>query len=337
MSNTEVKGRISSWRHHRLLYLAGLLLLPPLLLAVPSQAAPSKAAPGKAALEMHPYITINFPKSEIGSYCLVSPGSRYLNDLRLSDYKPARGTVNIPASARISLKLGYSIHGNTNLLKTIPVQTVRYLDLAEMEINNSEFQDFLHFTDLISLDMHGTDVSDPGTVGLRNLKKLQDLNIGFCPIGLGTVEEISNLKELLRLTFASNTLGDKAGPMLAKLKKLQILVLSTTVMTDSCVKEISTLSELQELGLARNSITDKSIDSILKLKRLQRLNLSDTKVTFAGLMRLNQLPVLTHLLLRKSQLSSEQLKQLQKRLPKVAIEEGTKAKDFDPDLFKPLH
>lgn len=329
MSKAVVKKRISvGWRLQCLLGLAYLLLA----FALPSDAAPSKAVSG-----VQPYITLTFPHTELGSYCLMKPGTPYTNDLRISDYKPARGTVNIPADSRISLKLGYNVHSNTRQLKAISKQAVRYLDLSQMEIDNTEFQDLLYFTDLVSLDMGGTDINDGGTVGLRNLTKLQNLNVGFCPIGLGTVEEISNLKELLRLTFASNTLGDKAGPMLAKLKKLQVLVLSTTVMTDSCIKEISTLSNLQELGLARNNITDKCIDSILKLKRLKRLNLSDTRVTFAGLMRLNQLPMLSNLLLRKSQLSTEQLKQLQGRLPKVIIEEGTKAKDFDPELFKPIH
>lgn len=329
MSKSVVKGRMSGrWRHKCLPGLAYLLLA----IAMPSDAAPSKAASG-----VQPYITLTFPRTELGSYCLIKPSTSYTNDLRISDYKPARGSVNIPADSKISLKLGYNVHSNIRELKEISKQAVRYLDLSKMEIDNAEFQDLLHFTDLVSLDMGSTEIDDAGTIGLRNLTKLQNLNVGFCPIGLGTVEEISHLKELLRLTFASNTLGDKAGPMLAKLKKLQVLVLSTTVITDSCVKDISTLSDLEELGLSRNNVTDKCIDSILKMKKLKRLNLADTKVTFAGLMRLNQLPQLNHLLLRKSQLSPEQLKQLQKRLPKVVLEEGTKAKDFDPDLFKPLH
>ncbi|MBP9091347.1 hypothetical protein KBI23_09975 [bacterium] len=322
------------WQLSCCLGLLYLLLLPQ---AAPCKATPRKAAPIKTVSGVQPYITVNFPNTEVGSYCLVKPGPVYTADVRLTDYKAARGTVNIPVSARLSLKLGYAVHGNTRLLKTIPAQAVRYLDLEEMEIDNAEFQDLLHFTDLACLDMRGTDVNDGGTAGLRNLTKLQNLDIGFCPIGLATVEEISNLKELLRLSFASNTLGDKAGPMLAKLKKLKVLVLSTTVMTDSCIKDIAVLSDLEELGLARNNVTDKCIDSILKLKRLKRLNLADTRVTLAGLMRLNQLPALTHLLLRKSQLTAEQLKQLQKRLPSVTLEEGTKAKDLTPDLFKPLH
>ena len=307
------------------------------MLAVPSKAAPSKTTPSKTTASIQPYITINFPSTEVGKYYLVKPGTLYTEDARLSDYKPARGAVNIAANSQIALKLSYYGSTNTSLLKAIPAQAVRYLDLGQMEIGNAEFQDLLHFNELVSLDMGGTDVNDNGTVGLRNLTKLQHLDIGFCPIGLSTVEEISHLKELLRLTFSSNTLGDKAGPMLAKLKKLQVLVLSTTVMTDSCIKDLSTLNDLQELNLARNNVTDKCIDHLLRLKHLRRLNLADTKVTVSGLMRLNQLPALTHLLLRKNQLSAEQLKQLQRRLPKVILEEGTKLKDFDPDLFKPVH
>jgi hypothetical protein len=295
------------------------------------------AQPGWTAPGVKPYITVHFPSTELGDYCLIKPGKVYTEDQRLNDYKPARGTVSIPADNRISLKLGYFGHTNRSTLKVIPVHLLRYLKLSKLEVDNSEFQDLLHFSDLVSLDMNSTDVGDAGTRGLRNLTKLKHIDLGFCPIGLGTVEEISNLKDLQNLAFASSTLGDKAGPMLAKLKKLQLLVLSNTVITDSCIKDISCLSELLELGLARNGVTDKCIDSILKLKKLRRLNLADTKVTFAGLMRLNQLPELNHLLLRKSQLSPEQLKQLQQRLPKVILEEGTKAKDFDPDLFKPLH
>lgn len=297
-----------------------------------SLAEPVKANPG-----VQPYITIHFPSTELGNYCLIQPGKHFREDIRLTDYKPARGAVNVPANKCLSLKLGYYGRTNRNALKAIPVPLLRYLILSKLEVDNTEFQDLLHFKDLVSLDMSGTDIDDAGTRGLRNLTKLRHIDLGFCPIGLSTVEELSNLKDLERLAFASNTLGDKAGPMLAKLKKLELLVLSTTVITDSCIKDISGLSELTELGLSRNSVTDKGIDSILKLKKLRRLNLADTKVTFAGLMRLNQLPELDHLLLRKSQLSSEQLKQLQKRLPKVVLEKGTKAKDFDPELFKPLH
>jgi Leucine-rich repeat (LRR) protein len=324
ISRVVKRRKFGSWHIHCLLPLVGFQLF-------------TLAQPGWAAPGVQPYITVHFPSTEVGNYCLIKPGKVYTEDQRLSDYKPARGAINIPADSRISLKLGYFGHANRSTLKAIPVPLLRYLNLSKLEVDNGEFQDLLHFTDLVSLDMSGTDVDDAGTRGLRNLTKLRHIDVGFCPIGLGTVEEISNLKDLQNLAFASNTLGDKAGPMLAKLKKLQMLVLSTTVMTDSCIKDISCLSELVELGLARNSVTDKCIDSILKMKKLKRLNLADTKVTFAGMMRLNQLPELNHLLLRKSQLSPEQLKQLQKRLPKVVLEEGTKAKDFDPDLFKPLH
>jgi Leucine-rich repeat (LRR) protein len=310
------------------------------LLAIPIPGAlctHPKGVKANTSYETAKSITLVFPRTAVGKYCLMKPGTSYISDQQVSEYMPAKGPADIPANTRISLKLGYSVHGNTALLKSIPAQAVRYLDLSKLEIDNAEFQDLLHFTDLVSLDMNSTDVNDRGTHGLRNLTKLQNLNVNFCSIGPGTVEEISYLKDLIRLTFNSSTLGDKVGPMLAKLKKLQVLELSATVMTDSCVKDISTLSELQELGLARNNVTDKCIDSILKMTRLQRLNLSDTKVTFAGLMRLHQLPKLKNLLLRKSQLSQGQLDQLQKSLPKVCLEEGTKAKVFAPDLFAPLH
>jgi len=331
--NSSAREKIPQrWKVH---CLYGLALL--IFLAAHDANTQVVRAQNKTLHGVQPYITVNFPTSSVGEYQLLKPGKLYSDDLPKSGLKPAKGPANIPASYKLALTLNYFGSTNIQLLKSIPVPLLRSLALANMEVDNGTFQQLLHFTDLVSLDISGTDVNDSGTKGLRNLAKLQKLDIGFCPIGISTIEEISNLKDLLRLQFASSTLGEKAMPPLVKLKQLKVLVLSTTRMTDSCVSQISKLSELEELGLAHNNITDQCIDSILKLKHLRRINLADTKVTFSGLMKLNALPALKYLLLRKNTLSSEQLAKLQARLPKVILEEGTRAKDYDPELFGPIH
>src|SRR5215471_14025304 len=106
----------------------------------------------------------------------------------------------------------------------------------------------------VSVDLHGTKVTDAGLKELKGLKNLQELDLW------GTKVTDAGLKELKEFT------------------SLQRLRLGSKV-TDAGLKELKGLKSLQTLNLWDTSVTDAGLKELKGLKSLQELDLSSTKVT----------------------------------------------------------
>ena len=134
-------------------------------------------------------------------------------------------------------------------------------------------------SELQTLGLHDTQITNAGLVHLKGLTNLQNLGIGRTQItdaGLVHLQGLTNLRNL---------------------------VLEETQVTDAGLRQIEGLTNLQDLTLAGIQITDAGLVHIEGLIKLERLNLDNTKITNAGLVHLKGLTNLQYLGLNGTQVT----------------------------------
>ncbi len=116
-----------------------------------------------------------------------------------------------------------------------------------------------------------------------------------------------------------------------------MLDLCGTQVKDECIVGLQRFNNLDTLVLRRNNVTDKCIDSLRKIKGLAYIDVTDTLITFEGLKKLRGLPQLQSITIRRKLLKPGEYEQLKKLLHGVKIQDGSREKMVDPELFRPLH
>ncbi len=280
---------------------------------------------------------VSLPSESIGKLTVFIPAADVEEDKQTGEVRNAAGVFTIPAKCKLGIKLNYAGGTNLKALLSVPGSLMRKLELNSLEIDNLGMDTISKLENLAYLDMSGTDITDGGAVQVAKLKNLEVLNLSFLQITGKTIEAVATLPRLTRLFTCNTQMGDGIAPALARMKMMRKLSIVSAGLTDKSIPEIAKLTELEQLQLSRNNITDKSIDQILKLQKMVRLNLSDTRVTLKGLLRLKALPQLRCLLFRLTDLKEDELKRLKTALPKVILEEGSKAREYDKSIFDSLH
>lgn len=280
---------------------------------------------------------VSLPSESIGKLTVYVPAPDVEEDKQTGEVRNASGVFTIPAKCKLGIKLNYAGGTNLKTLLNVPGSLVRRLELNKLEIDDLGMATIGKLENLAYLDMSGTDITDGGAVQVARLKNMQVLNLSFLQITGKTIEAVATLPRLTRLFTCNTQMGDGIAPALARMKMMRKLSVVSAGLTDKAMPEIAKLMSLEELQLSRNNITDKSIDQILKLKKLERLNLADTRVTINGLLRLKALPRLKCLLFRLTDFQEDDLKRLKTALPKVILEEGSKAREYDKSIFDSLH
>jgi hypothetical protein len=151
------------------------------------------------------------------------------------------------------------------------------------------------FNDATVIDLAGTRASDADLEAVRDSRSLEFLNLTGCRItdaGLAKLAGLANLKYLF--------LGD-------------------TKVTDEGLKHIAGLGKLEILVLDNTPIGDPALDSLVRLGGLRQLSLWGTRVSHQGAMRLRSLSNLDAISLPISEASDSNLRDLQRRLPGLAI------------------
>lgn len=278
---------------------------------------------------------MRFPAESLGKAKIVRPalgaGSNWVEDRAFA----LKGLVKLRADERLQVKLNY--FGATHLeALRICKPFLRRLECGHLEVDDRGAAIIGEFTELTELDISGTDVSDKGVQQLANLRKLQEVNLSFLDISRVGLRAFTSMPALTRLTMNGARLGDDSAEEISKMKKLRVLWPIHALVTDRFIDRISRLKDLEEIYIQRNDITDSGVKKLLAFRKLRRVNLSDTKVTVPGLLALKQLPHLEAILFRVNGLSAKE-RQLLGELKGVSIEDGTRAKDYDADLFAPVH
>jgi WD40 repeat protein/serine/threonine protein kinase len=133
-----------------------------------------------------------------------------------------------------------------------------------------------------------TKVTDADVKGLKNLKRLNMLNLGVTQVTDECLTELKDLKSLETLNIPFTRVTDAGLEHLKDLQGLQILNLAMTRVTDTGLKHLKGLKSLRLLDLTGTGVTDAGVKHLKELKSLQWLLLPRTKVTDAGLNDLKQ-------------------------------------------------
>jgi len=197
---------------------------------------------------------------------------------------------------------------------------VQSLDLSDTQVSDAGLVHLQGLSALQSLDLSDTQVSDAGLVHLQGLSALQSLNLMNTQVsdtGLAHLQGLSalqslNLSNAPQTLFSFHTSVSDAGLIhLQGLNTLQSLNLSDTQVSDAGLVHLQGLSALQSLNLSYTQVSDAGLVHLQGLSALQSLNLSSTQVSGAGLVHLQGLNTLQSLYLSSTQVSDAGLVHLQ--------------------------
>lgn len=117
--------------------------------------------------------------------------------------------------------------------------------------------------------------------------------------------------------------GDKEVALLLPFaKQLVWLKLGNTKITDSAMATVTKMTNLTRLNLDNTAITNKGLAALTSLSHLQYLNVVGTKVESDGLYPLSNLSALKQVFLYKTTIASNDLKDLQQKMPQTVFDTG---------------
>lgn len=191
-------------------------------------------------------------------------------------------------------------------------------------------------TDLEELNTDGIMVTDDGLKVLATLPNLRGMSF-FHPswgskefVGKGVVH-FATMPKLERLTIAGSPFNDEGMAAVGKLTQLTSFSTWHTFQTEAGNQHLLQLTKLKSLRLGQRlrkydgkpnqpSLSDETLDILAQMKSLETLGLDEARLSHAALAKLKTLPNLKKLTLERIEISSEDLEQLKKDLPHVAID-----------------
>jgi Leucine rich repeat len=165
------------------------------------------------------------------------------------------------------------------------------------------------------------EVTKTGLEQLEKLKQLRTLRLSKTQITDDGLEHLVELKQLITLFLDETNITDTGLKNLKGLKQLRYLYLNGTQVTDNGLEQLKGLNRLHNLELGNTKITDAGMVRLKGLTQLRILWLDNNQITGAGFKHLEGLRQLEYLDLRKTKVTNGAVKDLQKALPKLKIEQ----------------
>jgi len=175
------------------------------------------------------------------------------------------------------------------------------------------------FTQMTDLSLENTTIGDAGLVHLRNLRKLEWLNLYRSGIGNQGLKEIGRLKSLQHLPIGETKVTDAGLAHLSDMKQLVYIGLRGNNVTDDGVKHVGKLARLKGLHLGETRVTDAGLSPLLGMLGLQQLWLNNTTVTDKAIPTLARLTTLRELHIVETKITTEGVKRLATLLPRCRI------------------
>jgi Leucine-rich repeat (LRR) protein len=174
------------------------------------------------------------------------------------------------------------------------------------------------FNNVVYVNLTDSDV----TTDMRNVLVAQgSISPPSLEVTKAGLEQLETLKQLRTLRLSKTQITDAGLEHLVELKQLRTLFLDETNITDTGLKNLKGLKQLQYLYLNGTHVTDNGLEQLKGLNQLHNLELGNTKITDAGLEHLKGLTKLETLDLKNTKVTNGAVKDLQKALPKLKIEQ----------------
>ncbi len=211
---------------------------------------------------------------------------------------------------------------------------------------DADLKQFEVLTELRSLWLDSTDITDEGLAHLKGSVRLQTLGLlgqqRASKISGEGLDHLKDLPHLQELWLCNCAFTDEGLTQLGDLTQLKVLHLSNRLVsdqppppvTDTGLRHLRKLTKLESLditGTYKNGtlMTDASLEHVKELKALRSLGLVWTDVTHAGLRHLTGLTELRELALCGNHVMGPGLKYLKelKHLSTLTLAEDSAAKD----------
>ena len=178
-------------------------------------------------------------------------------------------------------------------------------------------------TELRTLNLSGTQVTDAGIPNLAAFTKLEELDLGHTQLTDAGLASLAALKPfattLKRLKLTGTTVTDQGLANLKSLKKLNELGLGGTKIGD---KGLTALSRtMLKLDLGSTQITDAGLEKMKQFSYLEQLDIDHTQISDAGLANLikAKLEFVTRLRLDQTNCTEAGVRKLRDSFPKAEI------------------
>lgn len=226
---------------------------------------------------------IVFPAEGLGKYYTSPPEGCFMVQWPMDPaFKSAKGKVQVPVNATVTLATCYAKDESLPLLKSLKPGDIQRLDVLGSYIDPHTIRHILLVKNLEGLVIAGTFIDDATfSRVVQSMPQLNELDIGHIDLTNRSIDSILKLTRLRSLSINKTKINDAGIAKLAGLKSLTYLDLRETPITDSSLASISKMQGLRTLNLANTKVTDKGLRYLISMPNLKRLDLSQTAITDA--------------------------------------------------------
>jgi hypothetical protein len=146
------------------------------------------------------------------------------------------------------------------------------------EFSNADASRLAKMRFLRELDLSGTHIDDNALRYIRNLTRLEKIDLGDTPINGRVLNNLHGMRRLRELRLENSSVGNTGMEHLKNVTSLETLDLGGTNVSDRGVQSIATLPRLESLSLRGTRITGEALDALGDTRSLRFLDLRDTHI-----------------------------------------------------------
>lgn len=175
------------------------------------------------------------------------------------------------------------MRGALLLLATLACAEER-VDLRASWVTDSDMPRFARMTDLKSLDLSLTRVTDRGLRALKTAPNIEELNLYFAErITDEGAAAVKGWKHLKKLNLRGTKITDSTLEMLESVPTLESLDIGWAEVTDTGLDHLAALTNLKWLTMGGNKLTDASLQFLRQMPQLEYLDIGGQQRTDSGL------------------------------------------------------
>jgi hypothetical protein len=188
----------------------------------------------------------------------------------------------------------------------LPAEAFRLVGVdlqSNRSVDNAGLAHLSGVTNLTSLILDGTQVSDEGLKHLKGLERLDELRLSGTQVGNSGLAHLRGLTNLRFIDLRETKISDAGLAHLKSMTKLTRLDLPGTQVGNSGLAHLKDMTNLNSLNLEKTKLSDSGLAHLQGLTQLTYLSLAQTKVSDLGLKYLKGMTQLADLQLNKTQVS----------------------------------